>query len=323
MGRHRTTNAGVSIYGSGHKIEKKKRKASDISIFDHVGRADHDATTKEAAASMATVRAAPPILPAVQQSVTAAAMTSAVAIATAASYPAPALMVPNQHHQRSLQQQQQQQQQLLHLAGMPQHFARGPAALNAAAATAAAFLSAATAAAAGAGFAAAPPGMMRAPPAVPMRRTRSRSNLDGNMSTSMPPPPTAMPSAGSIAPVPMQHSVSDIAAAFNLDGEGGGASVDAFPSFADVLSPGRMSSTGSPRSPPFRMTRSRSSNLANWPQLLDANGLDSPAASSVADGLDMRSRIRAATGGPLPMQPTASLVGDALDLLEAENHTSF
>ena len=65
------------------------------------------------------------------------------------------------------------------------------------------------------------------------------------------------------------------------------------------------------------------SNLANWPQLLDANGLDSPAASSVADGLDMRSRIRAATGGPLPMQPTASLVGDALDLLEAENHTSF
>ena len=39
--------------------------------------------------------------------------------------------------------------------------------------------------------------------------------------------------------------------------------------------------TGSPRSPPLRMTRSRSSNLANWPQLLDANGLDDSAPQAV------------------------------------------
>lgn len=36
MGRQRTANIGVSIYGTGHNVEKKKRKASDISIFDHV-----------------------------------------------------------------------------------------------------------------------------------------------------------------------------------------------------------------------------------------------------------------------------------------------
>ena len=38
MGRHRTANAGVSIYNTEqHKVERKKRKASDISIFSGGG----------------------------------------------------------------------------------------------------------------------------------------------------------------------------------------------------------------------------------------------------------------------------------------------
>ena len=44
MGRHRTSNAGVSIFQTqNHVIDKKKRKSSEISIFDHVQRAQHDA----------------------------------------------------------------------------------------------------------------------------------------------------------------------------------------------------------------------------------------------------------------------------------------
>ena len=39
MGKKRTANAGVSIFASEHDVEKKKRKASDISIFDHVAEA--------------------------------------------------------------------------------------------------------------------------------------------------------------------------------------------------------------------------------------------------------------------------------------------
>ena len=39
MGKKRTSNTGVSIFATEHKVEKKKRKASDVSIFDHVGQA--------------------------------------------------------------------------------------------------------------------------------------------------------------------------------------------------------------------------------------------------------------------------------------------
>ena len=39
MGRKRTANAGVSIFAAEHNVEKKKRKASDVSIFDHVPQA--------------------------------------------------------------------------------------------------------------------------------------------------------------------------------------------------------------------------------------------------------------------------------------------
>ena len=56
MGRHRTSNTGVSIYKADdqHVVDKKKRKQRDISIFDHVQRKEHDASTAEASTNAAT-----------------------------------------------------------------------------------------------------------------------------------------------------------------------------------------------------------------------------------------------------------------------------
>ena len=42
MGKKRTANAGVSIFAAEHTVDKKKRKASDISIYDHVSKAQLD-----------------------------------------------------------------------------------------------------------------------------------------------------------------------------------------------------------------------------------------------------------------------------------------
>lgn len=54
MGRHRTANTGVSIYQTEkHVVEKKKRKQSDISIFDHGYRSEHTEPSKSEAASSA------------------------------------------------------------------------------------------------------------------------------------------------------------------------------------------------------------------------------------------------------------------------------
>jgi hypothetical protein len=363
MGRHRTSNTGVSIYKTdSHIVEKKKRKQRDISIFDHVQRKDHDASTAEASTKLGLQASAaqqlphqlshqqlpPNLLPQVppfsmgqmqqqqqQQSAAAAAYANA-ALATTASLlqeqqlrmlNSVSLAPPSPRKQRKTSRADE-----MGLAGsttlpMP---AGGSGALPGHATSAAAALaSAMTAANYQLAFAAAAMGQGGAWPVggVPMRRTRSRSSLPDEMpGGSHAPWPMAthpalagapagapspfrcgshlgggmrMPSAGApqMPPVPLQHSISDIAEAFNL---GDKQTLSIAPSFGSDDVPPNSSSLDRPcfAPSPLRMTRSRS--------LLSNPGDDASPGGGHGQAL-----------AALPLQPTLSLVAEGLEALDA------
>ena len=92
MGKQRTANAGVSIFAQEHKVEKKKRKASDVSIFDHVNAADLKKQALEPGVAPAAVpRVAPSVVPPVSAAAAASAQMQAAAYVQAVAWAATAM----------------------------------------------------------------------------------------------------------------------------------------------------------------------------------------------------------------------------------------
>lgn len=293
MGRNRTANAGVSIFAEQHQVEKKKRKASDMSIFDHVGQAQ---LTQQ---SMLPQNAAPVLHAAPNAAQVQAAWQSTIAMQGA-------LLMGNASG-----------------AAMPH-------VLNAAAASAAAVpVPAPAPAPAAAPLSMAAAAGVRVPmhrnmpfndrfSGVPMRKTRSQQQRELNAMMMAPPPaqhaspPRSMPhltasssgasqprvpSAAHTAaastyqrrtamlappPLPLQASVSDIASAFGLD-----TRAEPLPAPAPL--------SGSP----MRRTRSRG----------HATSEDSPSR------LARQPSYPTLTG--LPMHPTQSMINSGLDMLDS------
>ena len=123
-------------------------------------------------------------------------------------------------------------------------------------------------------------------------------------------------------PVPLRHSVSDIAEAFNLESTAPQSSASApFLLTDDAISPAASPERHSHMSP-SRMTRSRSnlscSTFSSWPS--DQN-VSSHGGSSVADTFEAQRPKAAQHGGGgfsgVPLQPTLSMVDEGLEALEA------
>ena len=292
MGRKRTANAGVSIFAAEHNVEKKKRKASDVSIFDHVPQAQlaqqsivqppagqqqqqrqtattwsgPTASTWAAQTAAQPTTSAPPITSNVNPNNHQAALMAAAAAAAAGGS-------THLAHQQQVDTSVPPQQ----LVGLPMRKTRSQQAREISAMmlmkTPHAHL-----------LPAQPGAAMVHPNAAPLLPLPTQQAAMNMAAPSLRMPNQMLPPAP--APLPLQASVSDIASAFGLESD-----------HLDTSAP----LAGSP------MRRTRSStrvSVSSLPDLGRQGSLDSHPASQ-------------GSMAPLPMHPTQSMANSGLDALDA------